>query len=275
MTTRPGATEGAARIHESLTLGSRVRARYADGVVRGTFLIELPTSRAVRSLAFAGFDFVVLDLEHSTFDTERLAALIAEAQLVGLPAIVRVWGRDPGLIGKVLDAGANGVMAPRVETVAEAEAVVEAARYAPGGSRGIAPLISYKATGVPQPRLGDEIVVIAQIEGRQGVANAAAIAAVPGLDGVFVGVHDLAQSLGLPEAVESDAVAAAAAQVAESVGDAMLGVYVEDPAQSAVWAARGFRFQCISFDGRMLVEGAARTLEVARAGTDNQTGRRR
>ena len=256
-----------ARVASALTAGGLLRERYRSGTVYGSFLIELPTPRAVRALALAGFDFLEIDLEHSPFDVERMSQLASEAQLLGMPAIVRVWTPDRGLIGKVLDAGANGIMVPHVASAAEAAEVVQAARYAPVGSRGIAPLISYAATPFPQTELGNDVLIVVQIEGREGLQACGSIAAVPGVDAVFVGVYDLSQSLGQPGNLTSPEIADALSQVAGVAADTMLGIYVDDPALSGTLAQQGFRLQCVSFDGRMLVEGARAMLAAAGVGT--------
>jgi 2-keto-3-deoxy-L-rhamnonate aldolase RhmA len=260
------------RLRASLTLAHRLRAAYAEGTVRGTFVIELPTPRAIRALALAGFDFVVLDLEHSPADVASLPPLISEAHACGLPVLVRPWGHDGGMIGKLLDLGANGVLIPHVGSAAEAGAVAAAARYAPLGVRGVCPLIGTTAFSDPVAELGRAPLVLVQIEGRAGLANAAEIAAVAGIDGVFVGPHDLSHALGAPGEVEGAAVADAAASIAEGAGeDLMLGVYVDDPRDSVRWALRGYRFQCIDFDGRMLLERARATLDAARNGRVDTT----
>ena len=98
----------------------------------------------------------------------------------------------------MLDIGANGIMASHVESPARARAVVEQARFAPRGNRGFSPLTKYDALGEPLRTLGDATYVVAQIEGRQALANIAAIATVPGVDAVFVGTYDLALSLDVP-----------------------------------------------------------------------------
>jgi 4-hydroxy-2-oxoheptanedioate aldolase len=238
----------------------------------GTFLIELPALRTVRVLALAGFDFVVLDLEHSPFGTETLHSLVAECQAAGIPPLVRVWTSDPGLIGKVLDIGVAGVMIPRVSSAAEAREVVQAARYDPRGDRGMAPLISYSASPDPQSVVGNSPLVIVQLESRQAIDEAAAIMAVPGLDMVFVGPYDLSQALGQPGNVDSDEVHRVAERIAAAApANIMLGVYVDNPAWSRDWVDRGFRFQCVGFDGRMLLQGARTTLMQAR----NENGQNR
>lgn len=265
-----GRLRASERIHEALSAGATLRDRYRTGTVYGTFLIELPTARALRSLAFAGYDFVVLDLEHSSYGVERMAELAVEAQLLGMPALVRVWNHDAGMIGKVLDAGANGVMVAHVETPEQAAAVVQAARYAPMGDRSIAPLVSYDAAPVTQSSLGDDALVVVQIEGSEGLANCASIGSVPGIDALFVGVYDLSQALGHPGEVESDDVIDAANKVASATSRAMLGIYVDKPEHSSTWANRGFRLQCVSFDGKLLMDGASAALAAAKGTTNDR-----
>ncbi|MBV8565101.1 MAG: hypothetical protein JO273_06570 [Methylobacteriaceae bacterium] len=259
--------EASARLDEALGLGHAVLDLYKQRTVLGTFLIELPAKATIKALALAGFDFAILDLEHSSFGVESLPALISEAHLLRLPVLVRVSSHDAGLITKVLDAGANGIMAPHVSTARQAKAIIEAARYAPLGERGLAPLIGFAELPRPQVAVDPDILVVVQIEGSEGVANCAEIAAVPGVSGLFVGPYDLSQALGIPGDVENPRVAEAAAQVADRAGAAgMLGVYVHDPRRSAVWAQRGFRLQCVSFDSRMLLAGAREAVANARAG---------
>ena len=257
--------QGAQRTREGLHWGERLREAHKSRSLLGTFLIELPTLRTVRALALAGFEFVVLDLEHSPFGTETLHALVAECQASGIAPLVRVWTADPGLIGKVLDIGVAGVMVPRVTSAAAAAEVVQAARYNPGGERGMAPLISYSASDGPQSLLGDSPLVIVQLESRQAIDEAAEIMAVAGLDMLFVGPYDLSQALGQPGNVNSDDVHRVADSIAATAPpNMMLGVYVDNPAWSRDWVKRGFRFQCVGFDGRMLLQGARAVLARAK-----------
>ncbi len=263
-----GARASAAeRLDHAASLGRAILEPYAKRTVLGTFLIELPTRATVKALALAGFDFVILDLEHSAFGVESLPALISEAHLLNLPALVRISSHDSGLITKVLDAGANGIMAPHVSNAAQARKIIEASRYTPLGERGLAPLIGFANLPRSQIALDPDIVVMLQIEGEEGVAHCAEIAAVPGVSGLFVGPYDLSQALGIPGDVEHPRVAEAALRVAAAAGaKGMLGVYVHDPRRSALWSERGFRFQCIAFDGRMMLEGAKQFVAAARTG---------
>ena len=249
-----------ARLARTLTLGDDVRAAYAGGLARGTFVIEAPVAGTVRAIGLAGFDFVVLDLEHSSSGVEALGPLIAEARAIDLPAVVRVWANDAALIAKVVDAGANGVMVPHVDSADAARRAALAARWSPRGERGVAPLIAYGAVE-QRSQIDDATLVIVQLEGAAAIGSAAAIAAVDGVDALFVGPYDLAESLGHPGDVAHPDVVAAAEAVARDAGEGvMLGIYVDDPAASAAWAQRGFRLQCVSFDGAMLLRGARQTL---------------
>jgi len=256
---------GAERIAGFLTLGRELRRKAAAGLALGTFVIECPVPATLNAFALAGFDFVVLDMEHSTVDFSRLELLITAGQASSLAMLVRPWGEDVGLIGKLLDMGANGIMAPHVDSPERARAIVEQARFAPEGNRGLCPLSKYDSLSEPLRMLDDSTYVVVQIEGRNAIDRIAEIAAVPGIDAVFVGPYDLAMSLGV--APGSTQVFAAAERMAEAVPRGpTLGIYIDDPARCGDWAARRFALQVVSFDGRMLSNGARTVVTQARLG---------
>ncbi|OGT81288.1 MAG: hypothetical protein A3H91_04625 [Gammaproteobacteria bacterium RIFCSPLOWO2_02_FULL_61_13] len=257
---------GAETISKSLLRGIQLRRRVAAGLALGTFVIEHPDPSTLAALSLAGFDFVVLDMEHSALDFSGLEFLIVAGQAAGIAMLVRPWGEDAGLIGKILDMGANGIMVPRVETPERARAVVEQARFAPVGNRGFSPVTKYDSLTEPLAMMDEATFVVVQIEGQGALARVADIAAVPGIDAIFVGPYDLALSLGV--APGSAQVYAAAERMAQSVPREIgLGIYIDDPARSGEWAARRFALQCISFDGRMLSSGARAVVTQARHGT--------
>jgi 2-keto-3-deoxy-L-rhamnonate aldolase RhmA len=258
---------GAARVSENLTLGAKLRAKTQAGWALGTFVIEAPVPAALTALSLAGFDFVVLDMEHSPVDFSRLETLIVAAQAAGLATLVRPWGEDIGLIGKILDMGASGIMAARVESAERAQAIVDQARFAPLGDRGFSPLIGYDSLAEPLRALGESTYVVVQIEGRTAIDRIGEIAAVRGIDAIFVGPYDLALSLGVPPG--SERVFATAERLAQSVPrELSLGIYIDDPARCAAWASRRFALQCVSYDGRMLATGAQSIAAQARAAID-------
>jgi 2-keto-3-deoxy-L-rhamnonate aldolase RhmA len=256
-------SETADRLAAALTEGTRLRRKVASGWAMGTFLIELPTPSVLGGLALAGFDFVVLDMEHSAIGFSSLDTLITAGHAAGIATLVRTWGQDPGLIGKVLDMGANGVMAAHVDTAERARDIVDQARFRPLGNRGFSPITRFDSLECPIAELDEATYVIVQIEGRDALAGVRDIAAVPGIDAIFVGPYDLALSMDVSPG--SEAVYRAAERVASEVPEhRALGIYVDDPARCGDWAERRFALQCVSFDGRMLTEGARSVAERAR-----------
>ena len=254
---------GATKVAESLLLGEKLRRKVKAGYALGTFSIELSSPSSVAALALAGFDFIVLDMEHSPTGFATLHPLILAAQAAGIPAIVRPWGESPGLIGKILDMGAHGIMAAHVDTAQRAREIVEQTRFPPRGRRGFSPLTGFDALKHPIPTLDRSTYLIVQIEGRKALGQVDQIAAVPGIDAVFVGPYDLALSLGVSPS--SPQVVDAARRAAKSVtSDVAMGIYIDDPATCGAWASRRFTLQCVSFDGRMLSNGARLVSESAR-----------
>lgn len=259
------AGEAATRLAQASERGEVLRQKMRSGLALGTFVIELPTRNTISSVALAGFDFVVIDMEHSAIDFSRLESLVDAANVAGLVTIVRPWSTDAGLIGKILDCGAHGIMAPHVDTAQSAHDVVAQARFAPLGARGFSPLAKFDALATPLATMSDSTIVIVQIEGREGLSRVREIAAVPGIDAVFIGPYDLALSLDVPPG--SREVFAAAESMSKSVPSGVhLGLYVDDPAKCGAWRSRGFALQCVCFDGRMLADAAR---DVARRARDS------
>lgn len=257
-------TEGSAFLAESLCRGDRLRRLVKQGLALGTFVIELPNPATLDVMSLAGFDFVVLDMEHSGIGISRLESLISAGRAAGLIVLVRTLGNDPAFIGKVLDMGAHGIMAPHVDTPERAREVVRATRYSPAGNRGFSPLSKFDSLEEPLEALGSATYVVVQVEGKEALDRVQEIAATPGIDAVFIGPYDLALSLGV--APGSPEVRAAAERVAELVPrHVSLGLYIDDPADSGRWAAARFALQCVSFDGRMLARGARRVVRSARS----------
>ena len=162
----------------------------------GTLVIT-PAPEIVETLAGAGLDWLFIDCEHGVIDASHFVSLLQAAG--SCPCVVRIPGHDPAWIGRALDAGAAGIIAPQVDTAAQARAIVAAAKYPPRGTRGMG-LSRAHGFGLRHAdylrRADDETAVIIQAESRTAVRNIAAIAAVPGIDAIFIGPNDLAASLG-------------------------------------------------------------------------------
>ncbi len=161
-----------------------------------------PVPLVVEMIGCAGFDFVIIDTEHTLVNPETLENMLRAAETVGLTALVRVPDASPGAILRALDAGAQGVVVPRVRTRADAETAVRSSRYFPEGERGLnagRPAAFGKGDLPAYIRTANaEVMVVAMIEDRHGVEGVEEILAVPGLDLVLEGAADLSQSLGVP-----------------------------------------------------------------------------
>jgi 2-keto-3-deoxy-L-rhamnonate aldolase RhmA len=168
-------------------------------ILVGTFL-KTPAYELIEVLAKSRLDFICLDAEHAPFDRARMDQCLAMARALGLPALVRVPVGTPSELLKVLDSGATGVVVPHVDSAEKAQAIARAGRFGHGG-RGYAGSTRWAgfATRPMQDVLqqsSDETIVIAQIEEPEGVDAASDIAAIDGIDGLFVGPADLAVCYG-------------------------------------------------------------------------------
>lgn len=187
----------------------RERAKRGEKLIGA--LLRMPSEELVEMLAVAGFDFVLIDCEHGPADIVPLRQHIAVASAHGVPVVVRVGESDRGQILRVLDQGAEGILAPHLDTVGDAADLIDASLYPPVGTRGFA---TYSRAG----RFGrvdaeahrdwwlKNTLVLGMIESPLGVNNVEAIVATPRIDGVMVGPADLAASSGpddapLPESI--------------------------------------------------------------------------
>ena len=167
----------------------------------GTFL-NLASPVTAEMAAGVGFDWLLIDMEHGPGD---YAALVSQLQAIGSSAvpIVRIAANDPVTMKRVLDAGAGGIMVPYVSTVADAKNVVRGMRYPPDGIRGVAATTRATDFGADFDdyfsRANTHLLTVVQIETREAVENAAAIAQVDGVDVLFVGPLDLSVNLGCPK----------------------------------------------------------------------------
>lgn len=188
----------------------RARAERGERLIGA--LLRMPGEELTEMLAVAGFDFVLLDAEHGPADVLALRQHIAVAAVHGVPVIVRVGEDDPGMILRVLDQGAQGVLVPHVDDADAAAAVVAAAHYPPVGRRGFATYSRAGRFGETAPEEHRDwylrnTLVLVMIESPAGVAAADAIAATPGLDGIMIGPADLAASTGPGDLPVAEAIA--------------------------------------------------------------------
>ena len=170
----------------------------------GTFLIEFASPGIGQILKAAGCQYALLDMEHSGFGFATVKRLLRYMQAAAMPTIVRVPSRHYHHIARALDMGAEGIMLPMVGTAEEARRIVAHAKYPPQGHRGVALGVAhdrYAPVRSPAAALraaNRRTVVFAQVETRRGIENVEEIAAVAGIDCVWIGHFDLSVSLGIP-----------------------------------------------------------------------------
>jgi 4-hydroxy-2-oxoheptanedioate aldolase len=168
-------------------------------------LLPIPSPEVVEILGLAGYEFLMLDMEHGPITVDVLGGLVRACRAVGVVPMARVPEDHPKTILRALDVGCVGVMVPQVETPQQAQAAVAATRYAPAGTRSLAGATAAASWG--KTPLSDHIAAsnaaamsVLQIETRRGLEAVEAIARTPGVDVLFIGPSDLSQSLGHPGA---------------------------------------------------------------------------
>jgi len=195
------------------------RTLAGGGTAFGVMLFELGTLGSARLADSAGADFVIWDMEHTGWTTETVRQVMAAARLGRAWPLVRVPRAHYHLIATALDAGAMGVMVPMVETAEEARLVVDSVKYPPAGKRGYGAVYPDMTPDGPAGWMetsNRETLVWPLIETVASVKNAEAIFATPGVDGVWLGFHDLAGSMGIPGQFEHPEVSRAVTQLLEA-----------------------------------------------------------
>jgi 4-hydroxy-2-oxoheptanedioate aldolase len=255
----------------------RLRARLAAGqATLGTFVGAASTITA-EACAAAGVDWLVLDLEHGSGGEEQVRDVIPAAGAYGVPTVVRVESAARIRIGRVLDLGAAGVMLPRMDTAAEVAEAVRHLRYPPAGDRGVASYnraCRFALDPGALARAGDEVLGVVQIESASAVDQAEEIAAIDGVDVLFVGPQDLSFNLGVPFQLQSPTYRAAVERVSDAAErhGKTCGLLVGDGAAAATRHAEGWRFVAIGSDATLLAAAVAAELGRARPSTPDPRG---
>lgn len=245
--------------------GGILRNRVRSGELTiGTFIgLGTPTSAEV--VAASGVDWIVLDLEHGGASEEQIGATAVATGAYGAATIVRVETAARIRIGRALDAGAAGVMLPRLNTVAEINTALQHLRYPPLGDRGVATYNRSARWGGDADALArsaSEILGIVQIESAAAVAAADEIAAIDGVDVLFIGPLDLSFDLGVPRQFAAQVFLDAADRVlaaAQRHGKAA-GILATDGRAARDWRDRGFHFLAVGSDSTLLAAAVASSM---------------
>jgi len=223
----------------------------------------------VEIMASAGFDWLVVDMEHSAITLEKTQELILTIQSKNMDALVRVGANDALLIKQVMDAGADGIIVPMVNSKDDAKKAVAAVKYPPEGSRGVG-LARAQNYGIGFDEYKDWLknnsVVIAQIEHKDAAENIREIISVDGIDGAIIGPYDLSASLGIPGELESPLLLNAIEKVENACRETNfpLGYHVIKPDHKEVLEKMdaGYTFIAFSLDFFFLGDKARSEMEA-------------
>ena len=253
-----------------MTTGFALAERFRAGETVYTVWCGLAAPIVVETIAREGFVSVALDQQHGLYDAATTQAGIAAVRLAGAAAMVRVPVGDFAGVSRMLDFGAEAVVMPMINTVADARLFAAAAKYPPLGERSWGPMRALTLAGISDAaaylrEANAATLTLAMIETSTALDNADAIAAVPGIDGLFIGPADLAITLTNGKSME---MTPPVEQAMDRIGDAarkagkIAGAYCQDGARAKALAARGFNFVAIGGDLGFLRAGTAAMLKA-------------
>lgn len=249
----------------------QIRDRALAGDVLFGLFLDLDSTASAELAGRAGYDWLLVDLEHGTATEATLLAHLYAIERTGAAALVRPQSGERMRIGRALDLGAVGIMVPRLDSAAEAREAVTFLRYPPDGIRGVATRTRGAGLGARSHAeirgVNDSILGIVQIESRGGLRDAAEIAAIDGVDVLFVGPADLSHSLGIPGRFDDPVYQAAldAVVAASRASGKAAGILLYDTSAVHTYIERGFTFVGIGADGAFVADSADRALAAVRA----------
>lgn len=252
---------------------NRLRDIWAGGGYVLNGWLHIPSTWSAEVMAHAGWDSLTVDLQHGLHGIETAIQMLQVISTTDTVPLVRVNWHDPGMVMRLLDAGAYGVICPMINTRAECEAFVGACRYPPQGYRSLGPTRARLVMGADYAdHANTEVLTIAMVETRTAIDNLEAIAAVDGLDMLFVGTGDL--QLSLTGRVAPDGEDAEVEVALDRVLDAcnrhnrLAGLFTTSTAYAARAVRRGFRFVAVKSDSMILGEYARQLVQQTRQHTE-------
>lgn len=209
----------------------------------------------IECIGLAGYDFVIIDLEHGSNSFETAQNLVRAATLNNITPIIRVSENNESIISKALDIGAQGIQIPQINNETDARKTVDAAKFSPIGNRGVCRYV--RAAGYSSinkleyfEESNKNTLVIIQIEGKKGLENIDSILQVEGIDIIFIGPYDLSQSMGVPGQTNHPKVLNAMRMVMEKANqfNKNVGTFVETPADLKMWKDLGLLYLSYKVD---------------------------
>ena len=249
------------------SLKSRLRA----GDTLFGSMVSMASPPLAQTLAAAGLDWLLIDLEHGAITVESAQAMVAATAVAGCTPLARIAWTVPWLAKPLLDAGAMGIVFPMVRTAEEARTAVAACRYPPEGERGWGPFYAPSRWGETPfaytAAANDAVAVILLIEHIDAVDNIDAILSVPGIDVAMIAPFDLSVSLGKPGAFDDPAFTAAVerAERAIAASPAVLGSVAPTPERARELVGRGHRFVMLGYDVLIIDRAMRAFLDAVRS----------
>lgn len=252
---------------------NRTKRALAEGrAVLGTMVAEIRQPAIMQLLVNGGFDFAIIDNEHGPFNIETIADLSRTAVALGITPIVRVPDIAYPYIAQALDGGAQGIMAPRIYTAAQAKQVVDTVKYPPFGQRGSAMnrgQTTFRAGNVIEmmDQANQESLVIIQVETAAALESIDEIVSVPGVDVAFIGPNDLSIALGVPGQTTSSVLVDAIERVMDACArhGVTAAIQMNDMKLALHWAEQGFRMLSYSAETSLLTSAALTATAALRA----------
>ncbi len=252
-----------------------VKRAWREGRVTYGAWLTVPSAFSAEVMAHQGFDWLCIDMQHGLIDYQVGVSMLQAISTTETVPFARVPWNEPGIIGKMLDAGAYGIIIPMVNTPDEARAAVGACRYVPDGYRSFGPVrAAYYAGADYGQHANEEIACIPMIETAKALGQIDEILSVPGIDAVYVGPADLSLTLGLPPRMDNEDESFEEARLAIAEACRRHGVIAGIHANAALapkHEAAGYRMITVSSDAIALASAAARDLRSVReAGPSGQ-----
>jgi 4-hydroxy-2-oxoheptanedioate aldolase len=249
---------------------NKLRMLWAEKKTAVNGWLAIPNSFCAEVMALQGWDTLTIDLQHGLIDAAALVPMLQAIQATPTMPIVRVPWLEPGIIMKTLDAGAQGLICPMVNTREDAQRLVQYARYAPQGGRSFGPVRAGLVHGADYATAANaNTLVFAMIETAQALDNLDAILEVEGIDAVYIGPSDLSLSLGCTPVFDD-----VEPKVAQAIDHILArahahglkaGVHNGRTDVARARAAKGFDFVTVSSDARILIAGSQQILKEMKA----------
>lgn len=256
--TQPGRSPvGAEILRQQMATGARLTGGWCT----------LPTSFATELVCHSGVDYAVVDMQHGLTGYSDLVSLLQAIATTPVVPMARIPYRDAGVAQRALDAGAYGLIMPMINSQADAEQAVAWCRYPPVGERSYGPIRARLFAGADPELANERVLCLVQIETRAAMTNLAAILAVPGIDGVYVGPADLALSHGLPLGGDDPTVRQMLAEIVAACREfnRIPGIHMTSGESAQEAFDLGYQMCSVGSDAVWLRAGYAEQIAIARA----------